>query len=415
MGLARIFRKTGRDVVAGGATASSLLCASVLLGCGMAAAPQPPSLHLPRPVKDLTATRAGNQIQLRWTSPKETTDRVKLVGAVKFKICRQQGTAHCQTIAKTTAPPGKPASYVDVLIDPLASGPLRDVKYEISGINQHGRTAGPSNAASALIGDAPPPVTKLTAHMIESGVVLHWQPVSALPANTSVQIERVLLVPKPTGKNKSAIPGPAEPLNQTLSVTLKPGGGANSSTSTPKPTQPGTPLSNPKSGLVSQDPGAALDTTAQFDRTYRYIVSRIVTVKSGNLVLRAASTPSAPVTIFTRDVFPPAVPSGLVAIPVSATLNGGMPEVDLSWAANTEQDFAGYRVYRREEGSAGGPAVGPETRIAPENSAEPLAAPAFQDRHVTPRHTYAYSVSAVDADGNESARSPEVKVTVPQS
>ena len=43
-----------------------------------------------------------------------------------------------------------------------------------------------------------------------------------------------------------------------------------------------------------------------------------------------------------------------------------------------------------------------------------VVAPSFRDAAVLPGHTYAYSVSALDRDGNESPRSAEVEETLPQ-
>src|SRR5216684_477676 len=54
----------------------SLICAVLLCltGCGTPGAPQPPSLNIPKPVRDLQAARKGDTITLTWTNPTETTD-----------------------------------------------------------------------------------------------------------------------------------------------------------------------------------------------------------------------------------------------------------------------------------------------------------------------------------------------------
>jgi len=364
----------------------SAACLCVLLGCGMAAAPQPPSLHLPMPVKDLAATRTGSEVQLQWTSPKQTTDKVKLTAPVQFQICRQIGTTPCQTVGSASAEPGKPDAYVDHLPASLISGPLRAVNYQVLGINDHKKNAGPSNGAATLLGAAPPVVTGLTATMLERGVVLHWQPVSGLPADTQILLERTLLTPQKTAKDKSAIPAVSEAQQQSLAVSL---------------------------GTGSKDPGAAIDTSVQFGQKYRYVASRMVKVNIAKTVLQAASTPSQPTDIETRDTFPPAAPTGLAAVPISAAMTGGQPEIDLSWSSNTEPDLAQYRVYRRDLSSSTGAASSTAIRIAPANASEPVVGPAFRDLHVGPGHTYAYSVTAVDDSGNESAKSAEVLVTLP--
>src|SRR5438045_3416921 len=45
-----------------------------LFACGTPGAPQPPSLNIPKPIRDLAATRKGQVITLTWTNPTETTD-----------------------------------------------------------------------------------------------------------------------------------------------------------------------------------------------------------------------------------------------------------------------------------------------------------------------------------------------------
>jgi len=76
--------------------------------------------------------------------------------------------------------------------------------------------------------------------------------------------------------------------------------------------------------------------------------------------------------------------------------------VDVTWVPNTENDLAGYNVYRHEQNEAA-------ARI----NGELVKTPAFRDSNVAAGHTYFYSVTAVDLRGNESARSQETSETVP--
>ncbi|MHB1744014.1 MAG: fibronectin type III domain-containing protein [Acidobacteriaceae bacterium] len=370
-----------------------------LVGCGMEAAPQPPSLQLPKPVSDLTADRTGNQVHLAWNTPKENTDHLKLQGSVQMRVCRQQQAAFsCETVATISAAPDKPAQYTDVLPPALASGPVRPITYRIFGINKHGRSAGPSNVATVLAGKAPPEVRNLSAQVVERGVVLRWQPVSGLPPGTSIQIDRTLVTPpvsaKPAKtKSLNPLPRSKEPAQQKLRVSLLPADAQHTA-----PT----------------DPGIALDPTAQFGLQYTYSASRVVQQQVGQQGLQLDSSQSPAVQVATRDTFPPAAPSGLVAVPVSAVMNNGAPEVDLSWSANTEPDLAQYRVYRLDVTTNQ-----PMRRIAPQgdsaSAADALVAPAYRDVHVQAGQTYTYAVTAVDASGNEGPRSAEVTVTVPTS
>jgi fibronectin type 3 domain-containing protein len=81
---------------------------------------------------------------------------------------------------------------------------------------------------------------------------------------------------------------------------------------------------------------------------------------------------------------------------------GQQPFIDLTWAPNTENDLAGYNVYRHEAGTA-------PLRI---NGAL-VKTPAFRDAKVAAKHSYMYAVTAVDLRGNESPQSEETSEAVP--
>ena len=140
---------------------------------------------------------------------------------------------------------------------------------------------------------------------------------------------------------------------------------------------------------------SAVDTNFEWDKTYSYVVIPVTRVygPGGKLLSEIEGEKSAPVEITTHDVFPPAVPERLLAV---VTQRRGQNFVDLLWAPNLEKDLSAYNVYRRETN-------GEAVRI---NSAS-MNILSFQDTQVVARHTYLYSVSAVDKHGNESARSQE--------
>jgi hypothetical protein len=285
-----------------------------------------------------------------------------------------------------------------VLPPALTSGPVRPINYRIFGVNKRGKTAGPSNLADILAGAAAPEVRDLSAQVVERGVVLHWQPVANLPPDTSIQIDRTLVTPPLTtapaeSKTFNPLPKSKQPVEQKFRVRLIPPDAQHT---------------------AATDPGIALDSTAEFGHQYTYRISRVVQQQVGHQTLRLDSSQSPAVQVATRDTFPPAPPSGLVAVPVAAIMNNGTPEVDLSWSANTESDFAQYRVYRRDITSNQ-----PLHRIAPESGSGPapetVVAPAFRDLHVQAGQTYTYAVTAVDTSGNESRQSAAVTVTVPTS
>ena len=95
--------------------------------------------------------------------------------------------------------------------------------------------------------------------------------------------------------------------------------------------------------------------------------------------------------IVPKDVFPPAAPKGLV--PVT-----GRGFIALSWEANREKDFAGYKVWRRAEGETEDRLLTPQLLI--EN--------AYTDAAVEKGRRYRYAISSVDRIGNESPRTEAV-------
>lgn len=325
----------------------------------MVAAPQPPSLKLPEPVTDLTARRAGNQVELHWTMPRRTTDKVLLVGDQKAKVCRRTDSGPCTVAGSLLLAPQASATFTDHLPPALASGTPGPLLYTIELDNRYGRTAGPSNTAATASGAAPPQIANLRARAQADGILLNWTPEGR---DETIRVHRQLV--QTSGAQKTALPP-----EQTLEFSGK-------------------------------DQGQLLDPDAALDHTYTYTAERIIQLTPAGSPVQVASEPSQAVTIDAGDVFPPAVPTGLQAV--------SDPEahaIDLSWQPDTEADLAGYTVYRREAGSSAPPA-----RISPPAQ----AAPSFRDATAVPGHTYEYSVSAVDHDGNESPRSPEVEEALPQ-
>ncbi len=94
------------------------------------------------------------------------------------------------------------------------------------------------------------------------------------------------------------------------------------------------------------------------------------------------------------DTAPPATPTG-----VSATVEP-VRNVHLRWAANSEPDLAGYHVYRSLTAS------GTLTRLTTSS----VATNDFVDSSAPDSASLWYAVSAVDATGNESARSARFRV-----
>ncbi len=349
----------------------AILPAGSTIGCGAPAAPQPPSLNLPLPVVNLSAVRIGNSVHLAWTMPTHTTDHLALQRPVKVQVCRALENGDCANVGSLSLTAGKEGAYTDELPADLAQGPDRLLRYEVLLNNHAGKSAGPSNPAYSATGVSPPALAGLTAQVRGDGVLLGWQPVAEPGGSVSFRIERLQLDVPVTQETPKSPLAPATPAAaQTLVVHEKDG----------------------------VDPGHALDNSALFNQRYRYALERVATVAVSGQSVEVQGLPSETIVVATTDVFPPAIPQGLVGVADAAAA-----AIDLSWSPDTESDLEAYRVYRRDV--QGSPAVQRIASVGVETS--------YRDTAVQPGHTYAYSLSAVDQSGNESKRSPEVEETLP--
>lgn len=363
-----------------GWAATALAAGIFASGCGLPGAPQPPSLNLPQKVTDLAAERAGDQVILHWTVPMRNTDKTLITGKVDVRVCRSDEIAPmCNTAGSLPLAPGKSGLFHETLPPALASGSPRVLTYFVELKNSNGRSAGLSNGAIVLAGQAPADVAGLDAEMAKDGVILRWDvpPAAQESGPTAVRLQRTLLTPATSKEANGGANGPFAPEPEpTVQKLLVPAGSR---------------------------PGVVLDKDIRFGETYEYRAQRLQTDNIDGHTLELASSFSLPVRIHAVNAFPPAVPGGLVAVATPAH-DGMPPSIDLSWQPDSGMGVAGYIVYRRENIQQ------QWQRISP---AQPVIGPAFHDAHVVPGQTYHYAVSAVGVDGLESERSAEAQETVP--
>ncbi len=348
-------------------TSAVFLAALVLGSCGQPGSPQPPSLELPKAADDVTATRKGDRVTIRWTTPSRFTDGHTIRHLGPTHICRVPGqspAATCTVVGTLPAPPEAPRhksisrlpmEYVDVLPSSLIqASPTADVMYGVEILNIHGRSVGVSTQVPISTAPALPPPAGFAATVGNDGITLQWQPIPAPSVqgiSFAYQIER-------RGENGDFAPVGTVPIDQTT----------------------------------------YLDQTFEWEKKFAYRILVLTESATKQVLVEGIESPA--VTVFAHDVYPPAAPHDLQAV---FSGPGQQFFIDLSWAPNLEPDLAGYNVYRHEEGAS-------PVKI----NAQLVTAPSFRDEHVEPGKQYLYSVSAVDLRGNESARSAEAGESVPR-
>jgi hypothetical protein len=356
------------------------------IGCAAPGAPEPPSLELARPVRNLRATRKGNEVHLTWSVPVETTDHhaFRRVGATQ--VCRSLGSPsrECTRVAEVPTPrvettratrfhsenrsptqqaPTAEASYTDQLSpDFMTQSPTSNLVYAVNVLNSYDRSAGLSNEIQVPSAPTISPPGNFRADLTQDGVKLAWSPVVASQDLAGLQYQyRVYRRDVQSGKDSVA---GELPISGKANPTL-------------------------------------LDTGFDWERTYEYRLTVVTLVEQGNGTEQVEGDDTAPVRVVTHDVFPPATPTGLQAV---FSGPGRKPFIDLVWKANAESDLAGYNVYRHE---AGQPSVKINSEIVKE--------PAYRDVYVMSGYEYFYSISAVDVRGNESPRSTDVSEHIPMN
>jgi len=366
----------------------ALALSVALSGCASVGVPLPPSLELPKPPGDLRAFRKGDRVTLTWTLPERTIDRQAVRHRGVTLICRnlQVTMSDCGTPVGTVAPEVIPPpatagekgkieqSFVDILpTDLQLQNPTKTITYAVAPLNDSNRGAGLSNQVQVSMAPTVPPPGGLHAELTSDGIVLSWQ-------------------------------------GELLSLTMSPINYFYRVYRRTEGTQERTVIGQVVRGMDPRP--TVVDHTFAWEKTYEYwatVVTVVTTAShpcpngapletcSDKIEVEGDDSPT--VKVFTHDVFPPAIPSGLQAV---FSGPGQTPYIDLIWAPDTDADLAGYNVYRRE---ASGTAMKINTEL--------MKSPSYRDANIASGKTYWYSVSAVDLHGNESARSDETSETVP--
>jgi hypothetical protein len=263
---------------------------------------------------------------------------------------------------------------------PAPTGALKRFYVAIP-FSARGRPGPPATPAEVVLTNPLDPPLAVRAAYTETTVSLAWEPAGGLigflldrplpqeaaPFDVPIlaTLPTVSLVPPPA--DVAVPPGPTT-YNVYREVApdplAEPGQEILWMTPPPQPVNPG-----PLSVLAASD-------DVVFGRPVCYTVRAM----RGAPPTFVASEPSAPLCIMPVDVFPPAPPTGLAAVPSE----GG---ISLIWEPRLEVDLGGYLVLRREGGDA----------TLRQLTASPIADARFRDTDVKPGARYTYSVVAVDA------------------
>ena len=349
--------------------ASAFLLWSLSIGCGSPGAPLPPSLNIPRPVTDLRAARKSDMVVLSWTSPQRTTDGTLVTKPGKVIVERAVGSQPPVVLRELPLPPasksdqGETVNFNESLSELIASGSADFATYTLEAVNSLGRGAGTSNRVVVpLVATAPAPAA-VQVHPVPEGISVTWtqpwppQRASQLTVQYAYRIKRRL-----EGENKAVTVAQLSAGNEAV---------------------------------------AFVDTGIEWEKQYQYWVTPVTLWEAANGTKGEVEGDDSPVvSVAARDIFPPAVPTG-----VQAVFSGSEQNlfIDLTWNSNSEADLAGYNIYRHTEG-------GQPQKI----NAQLVTTPAFRDSGVQPGTKYFYTVSAVDQRGNESNKSEEASESVPQ-
>lgn len=261
----------------------------LLTGCGYVGDPQPPALHIPMRIDDLSILQRGDTLRLTFTLPKITTEGLTITEA----------------------------GEVDVRVDAAAEGPFDADAWGAAARRVPADATEAENGrlvVEAKVGDL---AGKPSIAMVRiSGKSGRWSPWSNVVAFQAVQP-----LTKPAGLQAR---GASEGI--VISWT---GNAAQYRIERKGEKEPEFTLA----GESIQT--SFTDRAAEFGKPYLY---RITGFRQAGQ-RQAESDVSDNLAVNIEDRFPPAVPTGLAGLI-------GVNSVELAWERSIEKDLRGYRVYR---------------------------------------------------------------------
>jgi len=261
----------------------------LLTGCGYVGDPQPPALHIPMRIDDLSIFQRGDTLRLTFTLPKLTTEGLTITepGEVDVRVdaaTEGQFDADAWGAAARRVPADATEAENGRLTVEARVGDLAG-KPSIAMVRISGQSGRWSPWSNVVVFHAVQPLTKpagLQARGSAEGIVISWTGNAA-----RYRIERK---------------GETEP----------------------------------EFALAGESSHASFtDRAAEFGKPYIYRVTGFQ--QAGER--QAESEVSDKLAVNIEDKFPPAVPNGLAGLI-------GVNSVELAWERNIERDLRGYRLYR---------------------------------------------------------------------
>lgn len=309
--------------------------------CGYLGEPLPPALQRPLRVTDLAGVERGSNIVVQFSMPKFTTEGLTILKEqdveLRYGVCPvvpfrfDEWEKASERVKDVPQDLSKDPDVVRVEI-PVTKFVGKDLVIGVKVHGPHGRDTGWGNMVAINVVPPLPTPVDLTAKDDPAGVRLDWHATAG-----HFRVYRRLK-------------------SETNWVEIG-----------------------------QSDKPSYVDADIQYGKEYQYFAQTTEKTTTG----QAESEISDIIDFKPTDSFPPAVPTGLTAVP-------GARSIELLWDRNVEKDLAGYFVYRD------GKRIG-----------DKLISPAYSDKAVMPGVTYKYQVSSIDNANNESAKSAVVEAVIP--
>lgn len=336
------------------------------VGCGKRRPPQPPIERSARQAT-LRAEQRGSMIFLEWQNPSAGFRPAEILRVDIFRLAEPSNTltplseedfaARSNIIGSVNFDKSKPSSAQNFYTDTL-NNPTPDVRlqYAVRFVNRENQSGSFSNFVAVVPNlriSLPPEV--LQTRSVPEGLQISWRVTSQtiLPNQTIAPLG--VNIYRRSG-NEDFIKINSEPFTKETFT----------------------------------------DTDVTENNSYVYFL-RTVTKDADGTILESDN--SQTISARYKDTFAPAPPQGL-------TIAAAPSKLALFFAANSETDVAGYKIYRSENALS-------DWQSALLLTKTPIITTAFEDAQVESGKTYFYFVTAVDKSGNESRPSEIVSEKAP--